>query len=82
MKESEDTHKTVTIKAIMETDLTLTINVPIDWDDDRIYDYASGVDGGVFSADGEGSWYVSPHITEEDFDSDEVFIHTGEEYQM
>ena len=81
-EESKDTHKTGTIKAIMETDLTLTINVPIDWDDDRIYEYARDVDGGVFSADGGGSWYVSNDITHEEFEPDEVFIHTGEEYQM
>lgn len=81
-EESKDTHKTVTVNAIMETDLSLTINVPKDWDDDRIYEYARDVDGCVFTPTDGGGWYVSPYVTHEDFNSDEVFIHTGEEYQM
>lgn len=82
MRENETSHKTVTVKAIMETDLYLIINVPKDWDDDRIYEYARGVDGSCFTPDEGGSWYVSQDIQQEEFDKDQVFIHTGEEYQM
>ncbi len=84
VKEDKTTHKTVTVTATMETDLYLTLNVPIDWDHDRIYEYARDVDGSVFNDDGgfSGSWYVSRDIIDKEFDPDEEFIHTGEEYQM
>ena len=65
-------YKTVTIKATMETDLYLTVNVPAEWDDERIYEYGCNADGAEFLEDGDysGGWYVSTDIIHEEYDPD------------
>ena len=67
---AEQKYKTVTIKATMETELYLTVNVPADWDDERIYQYGCNAEGAEFLEESHhnGGWYVSRDIRQEDYD--------------
>jgi hypothetical protein len=56
-----DTHRTVRIWATMETELYLNINVPINIDDDEVYEFVcnGNIDGGDMVADTDpfaGGW--------------------------
>lgn len=72
-------YKTVTVWAVMETDCYCHLNVPEDWDDDRIYQYGKEMDGSAFiSAEGllDNAWFVSPNIVHQPYNPDEFNVIT------
>lgn len=76
-----DTHRTVRIWATMETELYLDINVPINIDDDEVYEFVcnGNIDGGDMVADTDlfaGGW------TWNDVHSVDTFDPTATDYSI
>ena len=76
-------YKTVTVWATMETEYYCHLNVPEDWDDDRIYgwtlnfQHGKEMDGCTFTpADGflDGSWTIDPHIEHQAYNPDHTKV--------
>ena len=70
---NNETHKTIRVLATMETDLSLSINVPIDTDEDDIWEFIrdGNIDGGnMFAHDGllDGGWRWQEPIYDYEFD--------------
>ena len=70
---NNETHKTIRVLATMETDLSLSINVPIDTDEDDIWQFIrdGNIDGGnMFAHDGllDGGWRWQEPIYDYEFD--------------
>lgn len=70
---NNETHKTIRVFATMETDLELDINVPINLDNDEIWEFiANGnIDGGCMNEDkspGSGAWTWDEPCYEMEFD--------------
>ncbi len=70
---NKDTHKTIRVLATMETDLSLSINVPIDTNKDDIWQFIrdGNIDGGNMFAHDElmdGGWRWQEPIYNYDFD--------------
>ena len=75
-------YKTVTVWATMETESYCHLNVPEDWDDDRIYQHAKKMDGCEFTtADGflDGSWTIDPDIVHSPYNPDHFNVVTDNE---
>ena len=79
---NEDTHKTVRVEATMHTSLYMYINVPIDTDDDTVWQYIrdGNIDGGsMIEEEGymSGGWtWEDPHC---DWDFEENAKDVSEE---
>tara|TARA_R110000851_G_scaffold16703_2_gene54073 strand:+ start:534 stop:788 length:255 start_codon:yes stop_codon:yes gene_type:complete len=70
---NNETHKTIRVLATMETDLSLSINVPIDTDEDDIWKFIrdGNIDSGnMFAHDGllDGGWRWQEPIYDYKFD--------------
>jgi hypothetical protein len=64
---NEDTHKTIAVTAVMETDLVTYINVPIDTDENAIWQFIrdGNIDGGDMGEAGSGDWrWQEPYTTD------------------
>ena len=73
MKPNAKTHKTIRVFATMETDLELDINVPINLDNDEIWEFITdgNIDGADMSADEcpcSGDWTWDKPCYEMEFD--------------
>jgi|TARA_R110000744_G_scaffold18156_2_gene48859 hypothetical protein len=73
LKPNKETHKTIRVLATMETDLELDINVPINLDDDEIWEFIrdGNIDGANMSADESpcsGAWTWDEPCYEVEFD--------------
>ena len=78
---NEKTHRTVRIWATMETELYLNINVPINIDDDEVYEFVcnGNIDGEDMVADTDpfaGGW------TWNDVNSVDTFDPTATDYSI
>ena len=76
---NKKTHKTIRVIATMENDLYLDINVPIDTDEDDIWEFIrdGNIDGGDMTQyDGytHGSWKWQEPLYDNDFDPDAVDV--------
>ena len=75
MKPNAKTHKTIRVFATMETDLELDINVPINLDNDEIWEFITdgNIDGADMSAHEclcSGDWTWDKPRYEMEFDPD------------
>jgi hypothetical protein len=64
---NENTHKTIAVTAVMETDLVTYINVPIDTDENAIWEFIrdGNIDGGDMGEAGSGDWrWQYPYTTD------------------
>ena len=69
---NNETHKTIRVRATMETDLYLDINVPIGTDEDDVWQFIrdGNIDGSCMAHDGfmDGSWRWQEPFYHNDFD--------------
>ena len=74
-------YKTVTVWAVMETDCYAHINVPKDWDDITVYQYARSAMGGedfVPAGDWAGDWTVQQDIVHSPYNPDHFNVVTDD----
>ena len=73
---NENTHKTIAVTAVMETDLVTYINVPIDTDENAIWEFIrdGNIDGGDMGEAGSGDWRWQEPIYDYEFNPDAIDV--------